>query len=519
MNESTDLHEVTGADVPNSKPTIAKDLHELAASGTKGTGSQLPYYKVIQAAFGKYDISQVKAYINSQVTRALGAEAYTCGNEIVFNKYPSLFVAAHEAAHVIQQRANILLKNGCGEAGDLYEQHANQVAQAVMENRSAEQILDELPGIPAVQASAKTPLLQLFDARDPQPLANGVPLDNTAYPGHSLAIAANMYGCASNNVIKTAGERLNSTKSLPGSPADYNQFKNKWKTINLGQPAVKLKGGLVKDKNMDRASIRMHAINHHLDNTAGAAGTQKNAGNIFLGSNASNQAHSNQIEEHIVEALAPGVNRNALKPLTSQNNLYETEIGNGRETQLKTFGTTAVFWATPALATGLGKNVTLNVAPRPVDNRAIKHVNIRTAVLHEDDDTIGISFVNKTLAKGVAKGDDKYGYAILIENNTPQQHYPHTWLEYEVQANYPANFAALPQYIRDNHAGAETWVNNSLAGNRKTAKEKVLNNFKTHADQIFPTTFTCTANYYTASYRPGNRYHKQSTNQTLSAHL
>ena len=65
---------------------------------------------------------------------AMGAEAYATGNHVAFRAAPDLHTAAHEAAHVVQQRAGVALKGGVGEAGDPYEQHADAVADAATAN-------------------------------------------------------------------------------------------------------------------------------------------------------------------------------------------------------------------------------------------------------------------------------------------------------------------------------------------------------------------------------------------------
>ena len=72
----------------------------------------------------------------------IGAEAFTRGNHVAFGRNPSLFTAAHEAAHVIQQRAGVQLPGGVGQAGDEYEKHANEVASSVTQGASSESLLD-----------------------------------------------------------------------------------------------------------------------------------------------------------------------------------------------------------------------------------------------------------------------------------------------------------------------------------------------------------------------------------------
>ena len=57
-----------------------------------------------------------------------------------------LHTAAHEAAHVVQQRGGVQLKGGVGQAGDSYERHADAVADKVVAGESAEALLSEMAG-------------------------------------------------------------------------------------------------------------------------------------------------------------------------------------------------------------------------------------------------------------------------------------------------------------------------------------------------------------------------------------
>jgi hypothetical protein len=122
-------------------------LH-IAAQGVQGAGSALPHGDVIQASFGKHDVSGISAHVGggaAQASAAIGAEAYATGSSVAFASDPSLHLAAHEAAHVVQQRAGVSLKGGMGQAGDAYERHADAVADAVVSGRSAEALLDHGP--------------------------------------------------------------------------------------------------------------------------------------------------------------------------------------------------------------------------------------------------------------------------------------------------------------------------------------------------------------------------------------
>ena len=76
----------------------------------------------------------------------MGASAFATGDRVAFADAPDLHTAAHEAAHVVQQRAGVQLKGGVGEVGDSYERHADAVADLVVQGKSAESLLDTTAG-------------------------------------------------------------------------------------------------------------------------------------------------------------------------------------------------------------------------------------------------------------------------------------------------------------------------------------------------------------------------------------
>ncbi len=124
-------------------------VHAAAAEGTKGGGGSLPHLATIQKAFGSHDVSGIKAHTGEKASRAsdaMGAEAYATGNDVAFKGAPDLHTTAHEAAHIVQQREGVALSGGVGQKGDRYEQHADQVADAVVKGQSAEGVLDTMAG-------------------------------------------------------------------------------------------------------------------------------------------------------------------------------------------------------------------------------------------------------------------------------------------------------------------------------------------------------------------------------------
>ncbi len=126
------------------------DVHAAAARGVAGPAERLPFHDRIQAGFGPaHDVSHVQAHVGGAATEAaaaMGASAYATGDQIAFAGSPDLHTAAHEAAHVVQQRAGVQLKGGVGETGDPYERHADAVADAVVAGASAAPILDQMAG-------------------------------------------------------------------------------------------------------------------------------------------------------------------------------------------------------------------------------------------------------------------------------------------------------------------------------------------------------------------------------------
>ncbi|MEZ4475562.1 MAG: DUF4157 domain-containing protein [bacterium] len=126
------------------------DALGVAAQGVAGAGQPLPHLDAIQASFGKHDVTGVQAHTGSAAEGAaaeLSANAYAVGNDVAFSQSsPSLHTAAHEAAHVVQQKAGVQLEGGVGRSGDAYEQHADAVADAVVSGQSAEALLDASPG-------------------------------------------------------------------------------------------------------------------------------------------------------------------------------------------------------------------------------------------------------------------------------------------------------------------------------------------------------------------------------------
>ena len=125
------------------------DPLSAAASGVSGATAPLPHFNAIQSSFGRHDVSGVRSQVGGAAAAsadAMGATAFATGERTAFRGTPDLHTAAHEAAHVVQQRSGVRLKGGVGQAGDAYETHADTVADAVVAGRSAEALLDPYAG-------------------------------------------------------------------------------------------------------------------------------------------------------------------------------------------------------------------------------------------------------------------------------------------------------------------------------------------------------------------------------------
>lgn len=140
------------------------DAPAIASAGVQDGGGPLPHGHRIQALFGRHDVSGISAHVGGPAAAAadqLGASAYATGHHVAFAGSPDLHTAAHEAAHVVQQRSGVAFQGGVGAAGDPYERHADAVADRVVAGHSAEDLLD---GATTGTASAAVQRRELPDA-------------------------------------------------------------------------------------------------------------------------------------------------------------------------------------------------------------------------------------------------------------------------------------------------------------------------------------------------------------------
>jgi len=148
------------------------DVLAAAAHGTSGAPTALPHIEQIQRSFGSHDVSHVQAHVGglaAEGARAMGAQAYATGDRVAFASAPDLHTAAHEAAHVVQQKGGMQLKEGVGESGDSYERHADAVADRVVQGKSAESLLDTMAGVSGGDGAANVQRKIVIGGKDYDP--------------------------------------------------------------------------------------------------------------------------------------------------------------------------------------------------------------------------------------------------------------------------------------------------------------------------------------------------------------
>lgn len=169
------LHDHRGAEDDATGSREANPV-EIAERGVAGASDPLPHVQTLQPLFGHHDLSKVKAQVGgpaAEAARALGAKAYTVGERVGFASAPDLQLAAHEAAHVIEQRAAVARKGAVDTGGsDPGEVLADAIADAAGRGEPVEAQLDHV-------TSTSRPVAAVHRKRDgeesarPRPTALG----------------------------------------------------------------------------------------------------------------------------------------------------------------------------------------------------------------------------------------------------------------------------------------------------------------------------------------------------------
>lgn len=288
--------EQRGATVQRAGGGSAGTTQRLADAGVRGATSPLPHADRIARSFGPgFDVSNARARVGgaaAEASRAMGAEAFsTRGNFAAFASAPSLRVAAHEAAHIVQQRGGLTLPGGVGRAGDAHERHADAVAARVEQGRSAADLLrryaDPLPqsqpnpSAPATQAlggATGSPAVQMWQNLSKVPWLNGKWDSQMAKNGRLKWVRAR------NLQLAGAAKIGKATINPPfGVPPSWKQLQ-KWKLVHgSGAPNY----------------VRMHMLNDRL-------GGPGSVDNLAPGSGRMNRRHYHWIEKPMINAINNG---------------------------------------------------------------------------------------------------------------------------------------------------------------------------------------------------------------------
>lgn len=208
----------------------AEHVREAAGRGIEISATNLPYAATIQKAFGPaHDISHVQAHVGGDAAdacRDMNATAYAAGTHVAFASTPDLHTAAHEASHVVQQARGVNLYGGVGSAGDVYERHADAVADRVVAGESAADLLSSGPnaGSSGTSSGSASAAVQRQPApvTTPTPPAGTPPTGTppTATPTPSLSGNVNQVELTASHAMTRAGTGLDARSNpiwMPGA--------------------------------------------------------------------------------------------------------------------------------------------------------------------------------------------------------------------------------------------------------------------------------------------------------------
>ncbi len=237
--------------------TVAQDDSSAAAAAATASvsdaGGALPHADRIQSSFGHHDVSGVRAFVGGEAgeqARAMGATAFATGDAVAFAAQPGLHTAAHEAAHVVQQRAGVVALKGINPSDSVHEQHADAVADAVVAGQSAEALLDAMPSGGAL-APTDSAIQRADDAATPYTKADAIEQAR-------LALRAASHE-AKRGLADGAGQSSVEMKHFIYSSAAEAVGKHVELALNVGQP----------EKYAGEAAMAVESINKLLDATAG----------------------------------------------------------------------------------------------------------------------------------------------------------------------------------------------------------------------------------------------------------
>lgn len=146
----------------------------IAAQGISGASGKLSHAEPIIRSLGedhRSTIENISAHTDgaaAQASSELGAQAYATGSHVALSPTAAgdLHTEAHEAAHVVQQKhGTVQCKAGVGHEDDIYERHADAIADKVVKGESAASLLQG----PMVSLPTDQPgLIQRKPSKSPQ---------------------------------------------------------------------------------------------------------------------------------------------------------------------------------------------------------------------------------------------------------------------------------------------------------------------------------------------------------------
>ncbi|HKR03907.1 MAG TPA: DUF4157 domain-containing protein [Bacteroidia bacterium] len=496
LKDSADAAQLQTAAGNNSAPALQQPKAET------GNNTGLPdQIKTGVEDLSGYSMDDVKVHYNSAEPAQLNALAYARSSDIHLAPGQEKHLP-HEAWHVVQQKQGrvqptMQMKHNVQVNDDpVLEREADVKGNeaASLGKKGIAQAKKSVPYVPRqfANGTAGCQTLQMVPFLGP---ALGVAgNDNTAYPGHAFnpgGMRANT-NCGIQNSITTAGELLApGTASKPGNPKKMNSYRG-----GFSRP-----GGLVKDKNVNQASTKMHLINHRLENSGN---TQNTPRNIFLGTQMSNNpTHLNQVETPVINAVT--------NHGTQENAGYENAMANAAQVQ-DVAGNNVLYWPN-------------GVAGGMPDPNALPHltdVYFNGGIVDTAPPPLAPLPGGQPPAKKKKPNYD--GEALAYNIGLPAYANAagtlrHLWLTYTVTANY----GGIPPHVRPgagSNEAVETAFANTKKGKQKANLLKKINDFQLDfAPNAFPSTFTNDVDYYYASYDPGNIYVKENENHQINADL
>jgi len=115
--------------------------------GNTGSNSDFPFHEQIQSSFGVHQISREEVVSGGEASehaQRLGAKGFVKGGRAFLPKDADLEVAAHEAVHIVQQRALGASEKTIAQDDDLVEQQADSIARKVSRGENVEADLDRV---------------------------------------------------------------------------------------------------------------------------------------------------------------------------------------------------------------------------------------------------------------------------------------------------------------------------------------------------------------------------------------